>query len=313
MPKNTLKTLFFTALVSINATMASAAGKATFQSGGEGSTLQTTLEYNDKAHLRMGVPGRPDSYMLFRDDKAYLVSQPAQGESIVMDLGSMMDMMGDSVNASMDSVQATPPAMKTFVSLTNTRRSETIAGISGDVYLLEYKDQYGDVQTEELVLSDDERVYEMTSVLFDMGKQMSDALSAETETAGEAFHEVMKSNQAGILRMGASFQLLQIEDKAPNADRFALPVQPTAIPDFGSIFADALGDKSVEGAEAGSTEGSAAEDQGSWSSALGNLFGRQADRQQDRVEEHVDKAVDETTDRAVDEALEKALDKIFGD
>ena len=301
-----IMTLLALGLVAISAQVHAGAA-ATFQTGADASAPQATLEYSDDAQMRMGVPGQPGSYILVRDNNAYIVSQPSQGSAVVMDLGAMVKMMGESWSESVNSVQSAPEGMTTFVSLEDTGRNETVAGIRGDVFILTYKDEQGNTQSDELVLTRDDDVREMTVALFQMGQQMGAALGAEDASGNDEFHREMAAQQRGVLRMGSSFRLVEIDSKGPGAGRFDLPAQPMAMPDLGSVFGGAGAGQA--GVEPASTQEAS---DGSWGSALGGLFGKKSERQKGRVEERVDEAVDETTDKAVDKVLDKAFGKIFG-
>lgn len=282
---------------------ASAGGSATLETSSEGNSSQTTVEYDGKGSLRMdGAGGQQNGYLLIRDNKAYSVITE-NGTPMVIDLASTMKMLGAlAKNNSAQGATAGNEVVR-FVSLDKTGASETVAGISGNVYKLTFVDDEGQQQTEELVLSKDSRARELTSALTAMGKQMARAAGVpEPEGAAKMYAEIDGSNQ-GVLRYGSDFRVAAFSG-APSASRFELPAQPQQMPNL----ADLMSGGASAGAEADAGAGAS-----SGSNPLGNLFGQKAQRQADRVEDKTDQKVDETTDRAVDKVLDKALGKLFGD
>lgn len=278
-----------------------AGGSAVIETGEDGNSSEMTIEYDNDQRLRMNFTSDGESYMVMRDDHMYVVMDQAGEKPLVMDIGSTMKMLGSTVQESMKSAQASPSNMETFVSLEDTGDNETIAGIEGDVYELKFKDQDGTLQTESLVLSDDDRARDLANALHNMGTQMSKAFGGDVKLVDEAFYEEVGKGSRGFLRMGENFRISSFDTKTPTKKRFELPAEPTVIPDLGSMFGGAASqsDSSADGEEKKGF-------------SLGGLFKKKSDRQQERTEDKVDDAIDDATDDAVDSAVDNVLGRIFG-
>ena len=288
-------------VIGFSASTVFAGGSAVIETGSKGDYREMTLEYDNNQRLRLDFAGDGTSYMVMRDDHMYVVMDQAGDKPLVMDIGSTMKMLGSSVQESMNRAQASPGNMETFVSLKDTGDNETIAGIEGDVYELKFKDQDGKLQTESLVLSDDDRALELASALRDMGTQMAKAFGGDVELVNDAFYSAVSKESGGFLRMGENFRIGSFDTETPPRNRFELPAEPTVIPDLGDMFGGAVNQSDSE-----------ADGEEKKGFSLGGLFKRQADRQQDRTEDKVDDAIDDATDDAVDSAVDSVLGKIFG-
>jgi hypothetical protein len=117
----------------------------------DGSTMK--FEYQgDK--LRIDTGQGEASYMVLRDDHIYVVTN-SDGNLMVIDANQAMGMFGSMAGA------ATPSAVASeVVSLEATGRKETHAGITGEVYDLEFVTEDGKKQKTELVLAKDDRARE---------------------------------------------------------------------------------------------------------------------------------------------------------
>lgn len=194
-----------------------AGGWARIASSGE----NMKLEYRG-AKLRMNVEGQGgDAYMLIRDGKIYSVTG-----NMVIDASSMMQSFGGQTKTPGDS-------MARFHALEATGRSETVAGISGEVHVLDFTDHNGRRQQKEVVLSDDDRVVAMQEAFLRMTKTMADATG--TDTGGAADFEAALDGR-GVLRMGNEMRVAEISGEDPAAARFELPSEPKSMGDFGGAF-----------------------------------------------------------------------------
>jgi hypothetical protein len=267
-----------------------AAGSAVID-GGDGTQQQRiNLEYSgDK--LRMDMQGQQDGSMIVRDGHVYMVTR-----GMVLDLGSMVGMLGQQ---GMKAPSTAPTDIGRFLGLDSAGRSETIAGISGQVHVLRYEDEEGRASSEEVVLSKDSRARELTQALEIMATSFQKSLGTAAP-AGEAKMRAALKGQ-GILRYGRNFRVVSF-GAAPAASRFELPSAPQQMPSLGN-----LGSAPAEG-----TAPAAAAEGGGIGGKLGAIFGSKAQRQQDRAVQRSESEVDQATDKAVDSALDKAFDKIFG-
>ena len=257
------------------------AGTATIMNGKDA----TTIEYaGDK--LRMNTDD--EGYMVIRDGRMYVVT-----DGTVMDASSMMGMFGAAI-------PAPGPSAAKVEKLSNTGRTETIAGILGEIWEIRYIDDDGKAKTSEVVLSGDARAREFQAALGLMTRTLLNAAGKDTRGADVMLRE-FESRKRGMLRMDDEFRVSALTDQRVAEDRFSLPSEPVSLPGFGG---NATASDNEDQAQAGNKGGALG--------ALGGLFGKKAERQQERVEDRTESEVDEATDSVVDKALDKAFDKLFG-
>jgi hypothetical protein len=271
------------------------AGKATVVSS-EGQTM--VFEYAGDDFMRMGQTA--DNYMLVRDNNLYVVGNQ-DGQVMVFDASSMMRGFSGMLK------QAAPSTTTNeFVSLEKTGRRESIAGITGEVYLLTVIED-GKQRTDEAVMSDDPRAIEFRDALFVMARAATAAL--DDDGASKNSKELkarLEETGMGILRVGQDLKVTAISGEQIAAARFALPAEPMDMQGLGAMMGS-MGesmprdDSSSDGKKSG----------GFFSGIAGALSGK-ADRQTDRAADKVDDKVDEKTDDAVDNVLDKAFGKLFG-
>lgn len=260
---NRMPTSALAALALATAPWVAQAGKATVQATDDsGNSMNMDFEYRGDSQLRMSVPQQQGGYMLVDGDAVYSISQH-NGQPMVMRLDKLL---GSGMPA-----PATPGADVAGVSkLENTGRTETVAGIQGEVWMLTYTDAAGQTRTDEIVVSDDPRAVELSRAMMGLGQAMAKA-------AGQPAQDdplIRQLEGKGMLRMGSQMRVTALSDADPAADRFALPAEPTEMPGMG---------------------------------ALGGLFGKQTDRQQQRTESRAQSETNNAVDGAVDKVLDKAF------
>ncbi len=190
-----------------------AGGTATVQSGQE----VTRVSWQAGGAIRINDADDAD-YMLVRDGKAYAVTME-DGQPQVMELGGMMKAFADAAQQS-GQAQALPDKVDSVVA---TGKSETVAGIRGQVYQVTITDKAGKTKTEEAVLTSDPLVVEMTRTYLNsfhamFGSDVADKLSA-----------ALPKDQPGILRMGTDLALKSISGVEPPAAQFELPAEPISM------------------------------------------------------------------------------------
>lgn len=247
-----------------------------------------TFEYRDGNLLRLST-GDPDGYMVLRDDTLYVVSQN-DGEPIVINASSMMQ-------AYSGLIQAAAPSATTaeVVSLEKTGRSETVAGIRGEVYELTVRED-GREQTHELVMSDDRRAIEFRDALFAMSIIGRDLLSDEQREDSEGLQRQLASMDMGILRMGTDMTVTAIDSETVAASRFELPAEPMDMSGLGGLFSGMMG-----GGQSGGSGGE--RDAPSLSDRLSGMFGGGGSD---------DKAEGEEEQKSGENPVGGALKKLFG-
>ncbi len=269
------------ALVAMLAGGSAWAGVAVLKSGKD----VTQIEYVGDNMLRMGT-GR-DGYMVFRDNKIYMVTGEP-GQETVMDAGAALQMM-------QGMVPDTQPNASRVNSMSNTGRKENVAGIVGEVWSISYVDGNGQPQQSEMVLSGDKRARELRNAMHGMSRTILQLTGKDPAQADVMVNELKKRGK-GILRFDDDMTVTSVSSERVASSRFDLPAEPMAMPN-------------MQGFGGGSS--SASEKSGGGFS-LGGLFGKKAERQADRVENRTESEVDTQTDKAVDKALDKAFGKLFG-
>ncbi len=262
------------------------------------------VEY-DGDNLRIDT-GQAGSYMVVNADGMYVINTSG-GKVTVLDIGKMMGMFGD--------MASTAPSVATskIVSLKAKGQREDYAGMRGEVYTLEYIESGSDqVQTAELVLSDDPRAIKLTKAITGMASAMVTA-SGRSDQGANDLQERMASLDKGVLRYGNDMWVTTISSRAIAKERFVLPAKPADMSNLAGIVeainqggydVSASTDRAEQPPEQPKQEGPAS----GYLSKAGKKAEEQADRQQSRVESKAENAVD----NAVDSALDKALDKLFG-
>lgn len=277
-------------------TLPSIAGTARIVNA-EGQTM--LFEYADGGLLRVSQEASEDGYMVLRDNTLYVVAMN-DGQPMVMNASSMMKGMSGMITETAPSA-----ATAEVVSLEKTGRSETVAGIKGEVYELTVREE-GTERTTEMVMSRDPRAMEFRDAMFAMARSAVDALGEESiDQRSTDLEGRLKELDQGVLRVGQDMKITAIDsDKVADA-RFELPAEPMDMQSLGEMFG-AMGQQQEGDGEDGTKSG------GLFSGMMDALGGK-AERQGDRAENKVDDKVDEKTDSAVDNALDKAFGKLFGD
>lgn len=302
-------------IFSTQAAAGSNGGAAVFQSKEAGASSTTRFEYLDESTSRMGVEGQKnaDSYMLFKDGKALVVTH-TQGQTIVMDMAQLAN-MASSLGAATG--QSTKGFTSSVDSMNATGKKETVAGIKGEIYQLEWVEN-GEKRQDELVLSKDRNVRAYTRAWMNAIRVMQEA-GAQQEIKGDHLVARLDKKKLGILRLGERFELKSIKSGSPDAARFEAPESTMDMPDLGSLFGGQSGNAAAAATEAGAVAGEAAAQTESSGGVWGSLkdkfkkkSDRQANRQTSRTDRAVDRATDQATDQAVGAAVGKSVDKIFG-
>ena len=299
---------FLMALVTILCTAISSlqvqAGTATMESA-DGERI--VWEYQDDA-VRMNT-GDGDDYVVIRDGQFYLVSFE-DDEPMVIDGGSMMRSF-----ASMMPSVAPDDFSAEVVSIENSGRKETVAGLTGDVYEVHVRDKQGRESVQELVLSKAKEAREFSDALLLMAETVSNLVSSQAGAASDALSSRLASMNAGVLRYGEEVTISAISSSRISRSRFDLPAEPMGLSGLGGMLggmgaADAPSEELENASEATASEAGGSSN-GMAASVMG-IFGKKVDRQVDRVSGSVDNQVDQETDKAVDKQVNKVLKKLFG-
>lgn len=282
--------------------LAHAGGTAVVEAGSGKDLVRSTMEFDGKL-LRVTPTASqgadaPDAYLIFRDGKPYSVVN-TDGPPVVMEMSAMMKMMGDVVGQQTSGASAFDK-VTAYHGLTETGRVETVGGVRGSVYRLDYQTENGQRQTAEMVLASNVVAREFTTAMTAFGKAMT-AASGLTDPAGSQQLEAeLARKNLGVLRFGDEFRLLSLDGKTPAAGRFTLPAAPTQMPAMpGGFSLPGMGGGAGAGAKSGVD--------------LGGMIGDKVERQKERIEARGEGEADAATDRAVDKMLDKAFGKLFGE
>lgn len=292
------------------ASLASAAGSVEYEVSAEQQRMRMAIEWLDERRVRMdmqmpvsndkGQRANLQAWQLLRDGKIYSVTVQ-NGKPVVMELSGMLKMMGSMVK-SQAGARTGPNDVQEVHSLKPTGRRETVAGVSGEVYLLDYQPEQGERRQEEVVLSGNATVREMTLAMMQYGRTLALAMGQPEPEGSRELQRQFGDRQLGLLRFGSQLKATRISGQAPAASRMELPAKPMAMPDLGGLAG-------LAGLAGGARSTSKEEPS---EGAVEREANRQVERQKDRVSQRAQAESEAAVDRGVDKAIEKALGKLFG-
>lgn len=221
-PKTPLWSLVAMSLLLPGAALA--AGKATLinteqamQEEGVSGPVSITLIWDDNKNIRMDYSGEAavNGYFITRDGKTYSVSEES-GQPVVMDMSVMASMIKAMANEDND----IGSLFNNMEHIKTTKNSETVAGIKGNVYQMNWTEADGSEQSEQAVLTSDPLVVEMTEAY----------MSAMSGMVGDdiirAYQDAMPNKDKGILKVSDQFYVESIKKENPPASTFELPAKP---------------------------------------------------------------------------------------
>lgn len=210
-------TLALGGLVS-GAEVAFAAGHATVAMGDQSQNMQ--IEWQDAKNARFTLPAAGDnSYTILHDGKIYMV---ANGEIIPGNLMSGFAAMAKKKHPSTPAAASGNGDMPTLVGPKGTK---TVAGISGQVFTLHWKDGASPKDTD-IVLTKNKKVSELWAVWAAYGASMGSFGGVNTKKRAALMANLFAGR--GVLRMGNTFHLVKIDSTPPAAADLALPQQSPA-------------------------------------------------------------------------------------
>lgn len=196
-----------------------AAGTAVYGSDtSDGKHVSTQIEWSAPGEVRAEVIGQPNGYFLAKGGKPYAVANVG-GSLMAVDLLQMAQ------QANMKAPEGPSQSIAQFVSLTDTGRSETIAGITGSVNTLVYVDKGGVQHSEEVVLARDARLVELDRALYSIAESMSSL--AQIPAGATKMRDQVGAQGKGTLRFGKQYKLESLNGNVDMA-RLALPEQTQA-------------------------------------------------------------------------------------
>ncbi|MCX7062519.1 MAG: hypothetical protein NTZ11_16725 [Gammaproteobacteria bacterium] len=281
-----------------------AGGSVEFEADSAADRQRVQFDF-DGDRLRMtpigGEAASSGAYSIFRDGKMYSVVESAE-QTMVMDMGAMLKMLGGAM-AQTAKLDTGLDDIAEYHGLKATGRKETHAGISGEVYVVDYTTRAGKREQTELVLARDETLAEMSRSMTAFSEMMAKAMGQTSDAPGsKALEAEFRRKNLGILRVEQDLRVVRVSAATPPAARFKLPAAPTELPAMPAgmegLLGNALGTATEAEAEADAANGA-------------GVVGDKVERQKARVKSRADQEVDEATDRSVDKVLDKAFDKLF--
>jgi len=236
----TLRSTAISALLAAGALVATpaaqAAGSVDFDVKSGNDRGRMSIEWLDDRRMRMdmavvGMPANAKAWHVMRDGKIYSVNV-MDGQTMVMELSGMMKMMGGMSSAQGAQGGETLADVQEFHSLQPTGRRETVAGVAGEVFLLDYRPGKGQRQKVEVVLSNEGTVREATQAMLAYGKLMSSAMGHVDPAGSRRLEAEFQQRQLGLLRFGDQFKAVRISAQAPAKQRLELPAAPMSMPQF---------------------------------------------------------------------------------
>ncbi len=203
-----------------------------------------TFEYEGN-NLRVNMAQEQGSYMLANAQSLYVVTNN-DGQIMVIDVQQAMSMFGGMAQA------AVPDLAEVRVeTLEATGRKETVAGIEGEVYTLNFVDQNGQAQRAELVLSPDARAVGFRDAMHRMASRVGDMV--DQQDAANLLQTRLNDKELGVLRYGQDMRVASISAGRVDPARFVLPAEPTDLSALGGLFGG--GNSSEEGGMGGIMSG----------------------------------------------------------
>ncbi len=200
-----------------------------------------TFEYQgDQLRIDMN---QQNSYMLVRGEHVYAVTDN-DGEVMVIDVKQTLSMFGNMAQSAIPDMAAV-----NVESLVKTGRSETVAGIQGEVYTLTFTDHEGQRQEAEMVLSADRRALGFRDAVHRMASTMSSMLAQQG--THDRLQGQLDAQNLGVLRYGQDMRVTSITETQVADARFVLPAEPTDLSGLGGLF----GANAVGGGEGGFMSG----------------------------------------------------------
>jgi hypothetical protein len=155
------------------------------------------LAMRDENHIRMDTG--EGNYMLVSGEKTYMVTQQ-DGQWTVMDmdqLAGMMERYGGAQSGTLQDVDRYQSSFK------KTARSETIAGYKGTVYIVETRDESGNlIDKSEVVFSKHKDIKRVNQAWMTIAMRMGNIIGQKTSLAVDrATQKAEKSGYGGFLRV----------------------------------------------------------------------------------------------------------------
>lgn len=196
---------------------------------------QYTLEY-DGAKLRLQSDAYRGLHLIAHNGTVYAVTSAA-GRPLVVEgkavLGLLSRTGGNQQLTGNEDIAR-------LVSLEDTGKRETVAGLAGTIYRLTYVDRQGQTRTEEAVLGKQAGVAELTQAFGRIAADFQRSTGVDNQGALSLLRE-LEQRRLGLLRFGRHYQLVSLDERTPAAARFALPAQAMQLNGLENLLPGLLG------------------------------------------------------------------------
>lgn len=214
-----LRALCAAALVWAVATPALADLTGTFAlAGGQ----QFLVEYRDADHFRLSLDGA--GFELMRGGELYLGIRNGERYNI-MHIGQMarqMQQLGGS-NALAGLLGGDRDRLPSEARFEPLGRTETVAGITGEVYAVTTHSASG-ARTEEAVLASHPQLETMQAAVLDAAGQTLQLLGpGPAREHGRIIQQIREAGLGAVIRYGTEFRLVDLHDDTIPQARFELP------------------------------------------------------------------------------------------
>ncbi len=195
---------------------------------------QQKIQYKDDKHIKISMG--PDGSMMIIGEKSYMVSTE-DGQTTVMDMDEMRAMLGGMGGGMKQRAQAAKDDLNMKVIKKGKKR--TVAGIKGQVWTIQFKED-GETEQVDVVVTDDKRVVKAMSAY---GKAISRMAMSEEESDDE-FLSMMQIAPGHVMiasaedEEGNKFELQSFSEKSIAASTFVLPAnaQKQQMPNLAGLF-----------------------------------------------------------------------------
>lgn len=203
------------------ASPALADGRAVIQSPTPEGMSNLEVSWTGDGQARFD-PEQAAAYMLTRDNSLYAVTNAGGMGATVMELSALCDMAGPAAMGGADSMPAgiTIERAEDVVAVEATGRTETLAGMEGELYEITWIDSNEQEHTDNAVLSDAPLALEIAEAF-----EMLAANTCEGEV--DPRQNAVRARGLAILRYADSYTVISASDEGRPAGAFELPAEPT--------------------------------------------------------------------------------------
>ena len=138
-----------------------------------------TIMYHDATHAKIINSSKDDNSAIYSINKKIYMLSTENGKTTVVDMDQMRSMMG----AFGEGAQRQEKPEKPDFKITKTGKKETVAGIKGEVWIIEGNED-GEHFKDKIVVTKDKRVIKTTNAMMHLFSNMS---GGATEDTGSIF------------------------------------------------------------------------------------------------------------------------------